>query len=324
MAIIFYFCLPLMKKITVVVPLYNEAKSIPELAKRLTKVLKAYNYEIIFVNDGSTDGSEAVLNQIAEQNERIKVIHFKRNYGQTAAINAGVQHANGDVIVLIDADLENQPEDIPKLLKKLQEGYDVVSGWRRERWKKQWLTRKLPSKIANWLISKLSGVHLHDYGCTLKAYKADVIKDVRLYGEMHRFIPIYCKWEGGKITEVPVSYQPRKYGSSKYGLTRTFKVLLDLVLIVFMQKYMSRPIHFFGGAGLWAFVFGFIVFGIALYFKLTGQKDFVETPLPVLSVTFIIIGVQMILMGVIAEMLMRTYYESQERFPYKIKAKKNL
>ncbi len=308
-----------MLKISIILPIYNEARGIPELLDEIKKAIVDFDYEIVAVNDGSKDNSYEVLSQFAQTDSRLKVINLKRNYGQTAAINAGIQHSTGDVYVLMDSDLENLPADIPMLIEKLNEGYDVVSGWRKNRWKSQMLTRKLPSLLANKLISFISGVKLHDYGCTLKAYRKEVISDVRLYGQMHRFIPVYCKWEGGRVAELPVRHQPRKYGKSNYGISRTFKVILDLVLIKFLDKYMQRPIHFFGGVGIISFAFAFITFGLAVYFKLTGQKDFVETPLPIFTVTFFIIGVLMILMGVIAEILMRTYYESQNKFPYTVK-----
>ncbi len=311
-------------RLSVVLPIYNESQGIPELFHEIHNSVARYEYEIIAVNDGSSDDSFNVLQSFATDDKRIKVINFKKNYGQTAAINAGIQHATGDIIVLMDSDLENLPSDIPKLIDKLNEGYDVVSGWRKERWQGSFLTRKLPSLLANKLISKVSGVNLHDYGCTLKIYRTEVISEVKLYGQMHRFIPVYCKWQGGKVAEVPVQYQPRKYGKSNYGISRTSKVILDLVLIKFLDRYMQRPIHFFGGAGIFSLLFSFASFCIALYFKITGQKDFVETPLPILTVMFLIIGILMVLMGVIAEILMRTYYESQQKFPYAIKNKINL
>lgn len=313
-----------MPDISIILPVYNEALGIPELIEKTHEALLNYDYEIVAINDGSKDNSYEVLKSLAEKDNRIKVVNFRKNYGQTAAINAGIQNASGEIIVLMDSDLENLPSDIPLLINKLQEGYDVVSGWRQARWKGQFFTRKLPSLLANSLISKISGVKLHDYGCTLKVYKKEIINEVRLYGQMHRFIPVYCKWQGGKVTEMPVKYQPRKYGKSNYGISRTFKVLLDLVLIKFLESYMQRPIHFFGGIGFLSFILSIITFLIAAYFKITGQKDFVETPLPILTAMFFIVGILMILMGVIAEILMRTYYESQNKFPFTIKNKINL
>ena len=312
-----------MPELSIVLPIYNEARGIPELFQAIQSALSNFNYEIITVNDGSKDNSFEVLKSFAAKDKRIKVINFRRNSGQTAAINAGIKHSKGEIIVLMDSDLENDPADIPKLIDKLNEGFDVVSGWRQARWSGQFLTRKLPSLLANGLISKVSGVPLHDYGCTLKAYRRDVIQDVLLYGQMHRFIPVYCKWQGGKVTEMPVNYQARKYGKSNYGMSRTFKVLLDLLLMKFLERYMQRPIHFFGGAGFLAIFLSFITFGLAVYFKVTGQKDFVQTPLPTLTAMFSIIGVLMILMGVIAEVLMRTYYESQNKYPFTVKDKIN-
>ena len=313
-----------MVRISIILPIFNEAQGIPELLNETQTALIGFDYEILAINDGSQDNSYEVLKAIAEKDDKIKVINLRRNYGQTAAINAGIQESKGEILVLMDSDLENLPSDIPKLIKKLDEGYDVVSGWRQARWKGEFLTRKLPSLMANSLISYISGVKLHDYGCTLKAYRREVISGVRLYGQMHRFIPVYCKWEGGKVAEMPVEYQPRKYGKSNYGMSRTFKVILDLVLIKFLDKYMQRPIHFFGGAGFVSFLLTFATFALALYFKLTGQKDLIQTPLPILSVMFFIIGILMILMGVIAEILMRTYYESQNKFPFTIKNRINI
>jgi len=308
-----------MPYLSVIVPIYNESKSIPILFEALEGAIGRYDYEIIAVNDGSKDDSLGQLRVVCQRNYRVKAINFKRNFGQTAAINAGIQHASGEVLVLIDSDLENDPNDIPNLVAKLDEGYDVVSGWRQNRWKGEFLTRKLPSMTANKLISSISGVSLHDYGCTLKAYRADVIKDVVLYGQMHRFIPVYCAWQGGRVTEMPVNYQPRRFGKSNYGIFRTYKVVLDLVLIKFLEKYMQRPIHFFGGAGILAFIVAFLATLLAAYFKLTGQKDLVETPLPTIASMFFMVGIQMVLMGVMAEILMRTYYESQNKTTYTVK-----
>ncbi|HBX52981.1 MAG: glycosyl transferase [Bacteroidetes bacterium RIFOXYA12_FULL_35_11] len=310
--------------ISIVIPIYNESKNISVLFSLLHESLINYSYEIIAVNDGSVDSSWEELKKTAIDNSCVKLINFKRNFGQTAAINAGIQFAKGDIIVLIDSDLENDPNDIKNLLNVLEKGYDVVSGWRKDRWEGKFLSRKLPSIIANKLISKISGVHLHDYGCTLKAYRKDIIKDVRLYGQMHRFIPVFCNWQGGKVTEIPVSYKPRIYGKSNYGLFRIYKVILDLILIKFLDKFMHRPIHFFGGAGILSFIVMFACAAFAVYFKITGQKDFIQTPLPTLSAMFFIVGILMILLGVIAEMIMRTYFESQNKFPFTIKEKINI
>lgn len=300
--------------LSVVIPVYNEAQGLPELVERLETVLPAYEpFEVIWVDDGSRDGSPEVLKALAQERPWMRVILLRRNYGQTTAIQVGIQHAQGQIIVLMDSDLENDPADIPRLLEKIEAGYDVVSGWRKDRWKGQWLTRRLPSMAANALISFLSGVSLHDYGCTLKAYRREVLAPVRLYGRMHRFIPIYAKWEGGRITEVPVSYQPRKYGRSNYGMMRIISVLLDLVLIVFLDRYLQRPIQFFGGIGLVSMLLGVGSFFWALYYKLTDQKDFVETPLPVFTALFISVGVVLLLIGIVAELLVRIYYEATGR-----------
>ena len=312
-----------MTKISVVLPIYNESKNIPILFDKLYQVIKEMDFEIIAVNDGSRDDSWEQLTLVAKENSNVKTINFVNNFGQTAALNAGIKHATGDVIILIDSDLENDPADIPRLLQRIADGYDVVSGWRQNRWHGQYLTRKLPSMMANRLISRISGVYLHDYGCTLKAYRSEVIKDVLLYGEMHRFIPVYASWQGGRVTEIPVDYHPRIHGKSNYGFGRTYKVVLDLILIKFMQKYQNRPIHFFGGAGILSFIVSIVAFLLAVYFKLTHQKDFVQTPLPLFSAIFFLVGVIMIMLGINAEVQMRTYYESQNREVYRIKEKIN-
>jgi len=312
-------------KISVIVPVYNEAKSLPELFSEIVNVLEKekLSFEIVVVNDASKDNSWEVMKKFAVSDTRIKIINFRSNYGQTSAMSAGIKNASGDIIVPIDSDLENDPADIPKLLKKMSEGYSVVSGWRKNRWGGSALTRKAPSVVANWLISRISGVHLHDYGCTLKAYERDIIYEVELYGEMHRFIPAYAKWKGGKVAELPVNYRPRKYGQSAYSMSRIFRVIPDLVLLKFFTKYMNRPIHFFGGLGFGSFVLGVLAGMIAIGLKIFHLRDFVETPLPIFSALFIIVGIQLIVMGILAEMLMRTYYESQNKTSYSIKERIN-
>lgn len=312
-----------MKKISVVLPVYNESESLPILLSSLENVLASIDYEIITVNDGSIDDSWKRIMSACHQNKNIKAVNFKRNFGQTSAINAGMQMATGEIIVLIDSDLENDPNDIQLLLNKLAEGYDVVSGWRKTRWQGKYFTRKLPSLLANKLISYISGVKLNDYGCTLKAYRKDVVKDVFLYGQMHRFIPVYCTWQGGKVTEIPVQYQPRRFGKSNYGLFRIYKVILDLIMIKFLDKYMQRPIHFFGGAGILAFAAATVSAVVSLYLKFSGYATLIQTPLPTISAVFFIVGIEMILMGVMAEILMRTYFESQHKMPFSIKEKIN-
>ncbi len=313
-------------KISVVTPIYNEAKNIPILFKELREALSLIDadYEIIAVNDGSKDDSFKVLSDLARNDNHIKVINFRINSGQTAAISAGIDHASGDLIVPIDSDLENDPNDIPRLIAKINEGFDVVSGWRENRWKGKFLTRKLPSMCANWLISKITGLHLHDYGCILKVYKKEVIEYTSFYGEMHRFIPAYAYWRGARVTEMKVSQRPRIYGKSNYGFGRIFKVLLDLVVIKFLDKYMNKPMHFFGGIGFVSFILGFLTGLLSVVLKIMHSRDFVETPLPIFSALFIIVGVQLIAMGIIAEILMRTYYESQGKKSYIIKDKINL
>ncbi len=310
-------------KISLIFPIFNEAQNIPILLEKIYAVLinNSYNYEIIAVDDGSNDDSFSILEKYANKDLNIKVIRFAINRGQTAALSAGIENASGDVLIPMDSDLENDPGDIPKLIAKIDEGYDVVSGWRIDRWKGGiiiFFKRRLPSKLANWLISIITGVYLHDYGCIMKAYRSHVIANIILYGEMHRFIPAYSSWHGAKVVEVPVSYQSRKYGKSNYGIGRTFKVLLDLIVIVFLHRYMNRPIHFFGGLGFISLAIGILSGLIAMYLKITHLRDFVSTPLPIFSALFIIVGVQLIAMGIIAEILMRTYYESQKKKPYSI------
>ena len=306
------------KKISIVVPVYNEEENVPILYDRLKEVLEKipYDYEIIFVDDGSTDRTREILEEIASKDKKVKVIEFARNFGQTPAMMAGMDYATGDVIVTMDGDLQNDPEDIPRLLEKIEEGYDVVSGWRKNR-QDAAISRKLPSKIANWLIGKMTGVKIHDYGCTLKAYRSDVIKKVRLYGELHRFIPALASTvtSVGKIIEIPVKHHPRIYGKSKYGISRTFKVLADLFFIWFLKKFMQKPIHFFGILGLVLFFAGLIPFLYLVGLKLTGHS-IGGRPLLIISVLFILSGIQMFTTGIISEILMRIYFESQDKKPY--------
>ncbi|MBX4211210.1 MAG: glycosyltransferase family 2 protein [Candidatus Yanofskybacteria bacterium] len=312
-------------KISIIIPVYNEAENLPKLFGEIERVMaqEKLEYEIIAVNDGSRDGSETILKNLAQDNKNIKLINFALNFGQTAALSAGISHAQGEVIVPIDADLENHPEDIPRLLAKLAEGHDVVSGWRKNRWNNQRISRKFPSTVANKLISLLTGTHLHDYGCTLKAYKKEIMGDLQLYGEMHRFIPAYAAWNGARVSELEVSYSPRQHGKSKYGFSRTFRVILDLILIRFFSHYMTRPIHFFGGLGIASVTLGTLAGLIALGLRLFAHIHLVQTPLPVFSAFLVIVGVQFTMMGILAEMLMRTYYESQHKTPYTIKERIN-
>jgi glycosyltransferase involved in cell wall biosynthesis len=305
--------------VTVVVPVYNEVENLPILHTALTGALKGMTYEVIYVDDGSKDGSTATLAQLAgEDPDHTRVIELRRNFGQTAAIAAGLDHAAGEVVVLIDADMQNDPADIPLLLEKVDQGYDVVSGWRIDR-QDTFITRTFPSRVANWLISVVTGVHLHDYGCTLKAYRREVLKGFRLYGEMHRFIPAYADSVGAKIVEVPVRHHPRQHGKTKYGLNRIAKVLLDLFTVKFLISYALKPIYLFGGAG-----FLLIVPSLAVLLFLGLRRVFLGisvlgSPLLQMSTMFIILGFQSILMGLIAELLVRTYHESQAKPTYSIR-----
>ncbi|MCK4553668.1 glycosyltransferase family 2 protein [Candidatus Parcubacteria bacterium] len=312
-------------KISLIIPIYNEDRNLNELFSKINSVLRDLNldYEIIAIDDGSTDNSFNVLRELAGHDYKIKIINFRRNFGQTAAIFAGINYSKGDIIIPIDSDLENDPEDIPKLINKIKEGYDVVSGWRKDRWQGKFLTRKMPSAIANWLISKVTKIKLHDYGCTLKAYKREAVDNIHLYGEMHRFIPVYAALNGAKVSEIPVSYKPRKYGKSNYGLKRTFKVVLDLFTVVFLCKYFSRPMHFFGKFGFFLLFSGFLTGSFLMYLKIFKGVSFVSTPLPLLTVVLGIIGVQFILMGLLAEIIIRVYFEAQKKPTYLIKEKIN-
>ena len=310
--------------ISITIPVYNEEKNLPLLYERLCQALQAVGrpWEVIFVNDGSRDGSSAVLDELATRDRRVKVIHLIRNFGQTAAMMAGVDHAKGDVIIPMDADMQNDPADIPRLLEKLEEGYDVVSGWRRDR-KDHALKRNLLSRVANRLISLISGVHLHDYGCSLKAYRKAVIKDVKLYGEMHRFIPIYASWLGARIAEIPVAHHARQFGASKYGAERVIKVVLDLVVVKFLAHYSQKPMYVFGMAAIVSFGIGFFAGIWSLYLKLFEDVSFIQTPLPLLFVMTFITGVICLLMGLLAEMIMRTYFESQGKSTYLVREIRN-
>ncbi|MDO8277006.1 MAG: glycosyltransferase family 2 protein [Burkholderiaceae bacterium] len=311
--------------ISVIVPVFNEEESLPRLYEQLCAALEPLGqpWEVILVNDGSRDNSAEVLDRLAAIDTRLKVVHFRRNYGQTGAMMAGIDFASGDIIIPIDADLQNDPKDIPRLLAKLDEGYDVVSGWRRDR-KDDSLRRNLPSRMANWLISRVSGVKLHDYGCSLKAYRREVIKDVKLYGEMHRFIPIYASWLGARVTEIPVTHHARQFGQSKYGLERIAKVVLDLLVVKFLDRYAQKPIYVFGGFGLLSLVISALVGAWALYLKLFLDVAFIRTPLPLLCVFTAMLGITCILMGLLAELVTRTWFESQGRSTYLIRAKRNL
>ncbi|SDR64039.1 dolichol-phosphate mannosyltransferase [Rhizobiales bacterium GAS113] len=307
--------------LSLVVPIYNEEESIPILLEALLAVLDniGRRFEVIAVNDGSSDGSTTQLKKAAADRPEIKVIEFRQNAGQTAALMAGIDHASGDVIVTIDADLQNDPEDIPRLLEKLDEGYDVVSGWRKDR-QDAAIRRNLVSRIANRLISAISGVRLRDYGCTLKAYRREVLSGMRLYGEMHRFVPIYASWMGAKVVELPVRHHVRRFGQSKYDVNRTVKVVLDLLVVKFFARYLVTPIYLFGGVGLWLILASFIVLGYVGYLKFFEHTSMIQTPLPVLSAMLFLLGVTTILMGLLAEITVRTYFESQGRRAYSVRS----
>ena len=307
-------------ELSVFLPVYNEEPNLHPLHAKLDKALTSLgrSAEIVYVDDGSTDGSLRVLREIAELDSRVRVVVLRRNYGQTAAMAAGIDAAKGKVLIPMDADLQNDPADIQRLLQKLDEGYDVVSGWRKNR-KDKMVTRKIPSMIANRLISWIGGVPLHDYGCSLKAYRRESLQDVRLYGEMHRFIPIYAAWAGARVTEIPVEHHARTMGKSKYGLSRTLKVVFDLMTIKFMASYQTKPIYVFGSFGMLAFAVSILSGLYAVFLKLVHKADFVQTPLPILSIVMFAVGVQFLLMGLLAEMLVRTYHESQAKTIYAVR-----
>ena len=308
-------------KLSIIIPVYNERETLELLRDSLYKTLETipYSWEIVFVDDGSQDDSFHFLESFAKEDpEHITAIAFRRNFGQTAAIAAGIDHAAGEIIILMDADMQNDPADIPMLLEKIKEGYDVVSGWRADR-KDKFITRTLPSRTANKLISWVTGVHLHDYGCTLKAYRREVITGFRLYGEMHRFIPAYAGYVGAKIIEVPVRHHRRRFGKTKYGLERTIKVVLDLLTVKFLISYSHKPLYLFGGLGLILSLGG----GIALLFLLLrrlglGISPF-ESPLFPTAIMLVLMGFQSMLMGLIAELLVRTYHEAQEKTTYTLR-----
>ena len=313
-------------ELSLVIPIYNEEENLPLLMDAITAALDPLHrtWEVIFVDDGSRDKSMEVLRQFSQKDpEHVRVVSFRRNFGQTAAIAAGIDHAQGGVIILLDADMQNDPADIPMLLAKLDEGYDLVSGWRRDR-KDNRLTRTLPSNLANGLISRVTGVHLHDYGCTLKAYRREALEGFRLYGEMHRFIPVFAHSVGAKITELPVRHHPRKFGVAKYGLERTVKVILDLFTVKFLLSYSSKPMHLFGGSGMALMSIGlldlFYLFVRRTFFNVPASTS----PLLLVGVMFVILGFQSILMGLIAELLARTYHESQSKTTYTVREMLNL
>ncbi|HET7419485.1 MAG TPA: glycosyltransferase family 2 protein [Candidatus Dormibacteraeota bacterium] len=306
--------------LSVVVLVYNEVDSIEPLHRELMGVLESLGrtFEVLYIDDGSRDGSTDRLGAMAMRDARVRVVSFRRNFGQTAAVQAGIDHSRGDVLVFMDGDMQNDPHDIPHLLDKMDEGYDVVSGWRRDR--KDDMTRVVPSQIANWIIARVTGVRISDFGCTLKAYRREVIRDVKLYGEMHRFTPVYADMVGARITEIPVHHRPRTYGRSKYSLSRTSRVALDLITVKLLGDYSTKPMYFFGFAafGLWALAT--LLAAVVALQKLLPPYVYVHNnPLLLVSVLLVIVGVQFILMGLLAELSIRTYHESQSRPTYVVR-----
>ena len=309
-------------ELSLFLPVLDEEENLRPMHAKIQEALNELDKtaEVIYVDDGSTDKSLEILREIAAEDKRVRVISLRRNYGQTAAMSAGIDAAKGEILIPMDADLQNDPKDIARLLEKLNEGYDVVSGWRKNRQDKL-VSRKIPSKIANKIISLIGGVPLHDYGCSLKAYRREVIQDVRLYGEMHRFIPIYASWAGARVTEIPVDHHARTMGKSKYGISRTIKVVFDLMTIKFMASYQTKPIYVFGTFGLIAFVLSIIAGVWAFVLKFIYGVSFILTPLPVIAIVLLAISMQFFLMGLLAEMLVRTYHESQDKTIYAVREK---
>lgn len=305
--------------VSVVIPVYDEQDNLIPLHQSLTKALADRDYELVFVDDGSTDGSlETIADLVRDDPRHVRLVELRRNFGQTAAIAAGIDHSVGDIVVLIDADMQNDPVDIPEMLSKIEEGYDVVSGWRVNR-KDRLLTRRFPSRVANWLISRVTGVALHDYGCTLKAYRRDVLEGFRLYGEMHRFIPAYAGSVGARITEMPVRHHPRRHGKTKYGLDRTIKVLLDLLTVKFLVSYAAKPLYLFGGAGFALIAPGVVILLFLAVRRLSLEVSVLASPLFLPSIMLVVLGFQSVLMGLIAELLVRTYHESQAKPTYSVR-----
>lgn len=307
-------------ELSIIVPVLNEAESLRPLYEEIRQVVGGqYGYEIVFIDDGSSDNSLSVLSEILQNDPRVRIIRFRRNFGQTAALSAGFEHARGKIIIPLDADGQNDPADIPNLIGKLEEGYDIVSGWRRKRHDKV-LTRKLPSWAANWLIARITGVKLHDFGCTLKAYRASSLKEIRLYGEMHRFIPALASWSGEKVTELVVNHRRRTKGKAKYGLARTLKVILDLITIKFLMSFSTKPIYVFGGLGVLSMLGASLSGAAVIYQKFISTSPLAmnRNPLLVLTAMLITASIQFVLMGLLAEILVRTYHESQNRPIYVI------
>ncbi len=312
-------------ELSVIIPVHDEAENVGPLYAELSAVMRALArpYEILFVDDGSQDSTPALVTALAASDRRVKVVQLLRNYGQTAAMMAGIDYATGSILIAMDGDGQNDPVDIPRLIAELDKGYDVVSGWRQDR-KDHAATRRFPSMVANRLISAISGVKLHDYGCSLKAYRREVIKGVRLYGEMHRFIPIYTTWFGGRIAELPVNHRPRLHGASKYGLARIAKVLLDIAVVRFLDRYLTKPIYVFGGFGLLSIFGGTAAAAWMFWLKFVDHRSFILTPLPVVVTMLYVTGVLAVLMGLLAELMVRTYFESQDKRVYAVKTLINI
>ncbi len=303
--------------LSLVLPVFDERNNLEPLYDKLIQSLQTLDlrYEILFVDDGSGDGSTEILRRLASQDARVHLLEFVRNFGQTAALTAGFDHARGQMIIPLDADLQNDPDDIPRVVEKLQEGFDVISCWRKDR-RDPWLTRILPSRLANRLISWISGVHLHDYGCTLKGYRRSVLQHVHLYGEMHRFIPIFASWAGARVAEIPVRHHPRRHGRSSYGIFRTIKVLLDLITIKFLGTYSTKPMYLFGGIGFLSLLAGAILSTATLYQKFFFAIKAHRNPLLLLSIFFFLVGVLLILNGLVAELIVRFYHEAASKPTY--------
>lgn len=306
--------------LTIVIPVLNEAENLPILAERLTDALEKLGrtYEIIIIDDGSRDASFTILTDLARTNPHLRVVRLRRNFGQTAAFSAGFDRARGEVVVTLDADLQNDPADIGMLLERIDAGYDVVSGWRAHR-QDPFLNRRLPSIIANWIISRVTGVHLHDFGCSLKAYRTEVLSEIRLYGELHRFIPAIASWQGVAVTELPVHHAPRQFGKSKYGIGRTLRVILDLITIRFLLSYGTRPMQIFGLFGLILSGLGMLTGVYLTYTKLVYNESIGNRPLLLLAVLLIVVGMQLISMGLVGELVVRTYYETQSKPIYVVR-----
>lgn len=306
--------------LSLVIPIYNEEESIFQLYENIIDIMEKINkkYEVILIDDGSTDNSYERLKEIHTKNPNFKIIRFRRNFGQTQAMRAGFDHAQGDIIITLDADLQNDPKDIPNILEKMNEGYDIVSGWRKNR-KDKAISRKIPSAIANKIISRLFRVNIHDYGCTLKAYRKDILDNIELYGEMHRYIPAVASWMGVKITEIVVDHHPRKFGKAKYGISRTIRVILDIITIKFLISYSKKPMQIFGLMGFFAALIGIILTIWLLVQRVFFEISLSDRPLFILSIFIILVGIQLITMGLLGEIIMRTYHESTGKPTYVIK-----